>query len=749
VSGPDAPGRCAALPLAAALVGVGFTALLYQVILTRELIVSFVGNELIIGIILLAWLLLVAAGSAAGARLPDRRVTVATLAGTELALAPLMAGGLVLARLAGEQGDFPGEIASPTTALVLTAASLAPACLVLGAQFALGCKLLERAAPRAAGRVYVLEATGAVASGVLFHFVIADHLSSVVAVAALVAGNCALAAWLSAGGRSRVTPAAACALGAIFLVPVGWPGLAHRVDGALIRVRSRRDVVAWTNTRYGLWTIGRAAGQLACAHDGVPLFTDSPEPGAEIVHIGLAAHPEPRRVLLIGGGPPAIREALKHPVERLDYAELDREGIRFIARHVPEELARPLRDPRVHLRFTDGRALVKASRRAWDVIVTDLPDPTTAVINRYYTRGFFTEAARALRPGGVLLTGLSSPRATLTGERRLLVGGVWRALSRALPSQAVLPVQESLQFLATLGPPVDVAGLPPRLGERDLDTLFVTPYTLEAELNPLALAIAGEAVEGAAADAPENTDFRPIAYHLQMRLWWRQFAPREELGWLDAVTARSVRQATWIAVALALIAALVAGRRRGFAPVATGLAIALIGLLEMGVQLAVLFAFQTIAGYLYHQIGLLMTLNMLGLAVGAWLAGRLPGRRSGAILAGICALFALVCAGMPWLMRAAAAAPPFATALLGSAALLASLLTGAAFPAGVALSGGAQSRAGARLYALDLVGGALGAAAVSIVLVPLTGLDVTAGALAVLAVAALALLVPAALQARS
>jgi spermidine synthase len=735
------------LPLSAALVGIGFTSLMLQVVLARELVVSFLGNELIIGIILLSWMLLVAAGSGIGGRLLQRRSTAGLLAGLQVLMAPLMIGGLALARAAGQQGEFAGEIASPAAAMRLTVAALAPACVVLGMQFAVGCHVLGRLRQQGASQVYLLEAGGAVAAGALFHFIVADHLNATVAVLALGAVNCALAGWLAChrGQSPKVTVppsgiAVVAGLGAVVCVSlVGWPGMGLRLDRELLGLRWGQELVAWRNTRYGMWSVTRQRDQLTYSHDGLPVFSTGPEPAAEAVHLALAAHPDPQRVLMIGGGPLAIGEALKHPLRQLDYVELDRRGIEFVREHLPAELARPLDDARVRLQFTDGRAFVKAAEAAYDVIAADLPDPTTAVINRYYTEEFFAEAARALKPGGLLFTGLASPRVTLTGERGVNIGGVWRALSGEFERRALLPVGEKLHFLAGDGtvefPEAEELG--ERLVQRGVHTRFLTPFTLSAELNPLACELARQSV-AEVSRAPINSDFRPVAYYLQMRLWVRQFAPRAELGWLDAIGTGRLGWVPWALVGLLGAGALTLGRRwQGYGGAAVAVAILLVGLLEMGVQLAVIFGFQTIAGYLYHQIGLLMTLNMLGLAVGAWAGRRIPRTAASGWLLATITVFVGLCAALPWVMRAAAAAPTLATPILGAAALVASVLTGAAFPLGVVLSEGSEARSGAALYALDLVGGAAGAALISILLVPLRGLDASAWTLAVLGIAAL------------
>ncbi|MBE9470590.1 MAG: hypothetical protein IMY75_00555, partial [Chloroflexi bacterium] len=56
-----------------ALAAVGFTSTIAQVVLMRELVATFYGNELLFGLVLTAWLAWVAAGSWGLARLAERR----------------------------------------------------------------------------------------------------------------------------------------------------------------------------------------------------------------------------------------------------------------------------------------------------------------------------------------------------------------------------------------------------------------------------------------------------------------------------------------------------------------------------------------------------------------------------------------------------------------------------------------------------------------------------------------------------
>jgi spermidine synthase len=56
----------------------------------------------------------------------------------------------------------------------------------------------------------------------------------------------------------------------------------------------------------------------------------------------------------------------------------------------------------------DGRLFVKRAKSNYDVVMVDLPDPTTSVINRYYTVEFMKEVSQLLGKEGILITTVKS-----------------------------------------------------------------------------------------------------------------------------------------------------------------------------------------------------------------------------------------------------------------------------------------------------------------------------------------------------
>ncbi len=129
-----------------------------------------------------------------------------------------------------------------------------------------------------------------------------------------------------------------------------------------------------------------------------------------MVHPAAVAHPDPRRVLVIGGGDGGLaEELLKHPtVESLTLVELDREVV-DASREWLEKIHRGVfDDARVTLRFEDGADFIDGTAQRFDLVLLDLTDPETPA-GPLYTREFFERCKRALAPDGALVLHLGAP----------------------------------------------------------------------------------------------------------------------------------------------------------------------------------------------------------------------------------------------------------------------------------------------------------------------------------------------------
>ena len=127
-------------------------------------------------------------------------------------------------------------------------------------------------------------------------------------------------------------------------------------------------------------------------------------------HPALFTHPDPRSVLIIGGGDcGTLREVLKHQtVRRVDQVELDERVTRVAEQFFPS-LCESNGDPRARLHFADGiKWVADAGEGSYDVIIVDSTDPVGPAAG-LFSESFYRDCRRALSERGVLVGQSESP----------------------------------------------------------------------------------------------------------------------------------------------------------------------------------------------------------------------------------------------------------------------------------------------------------------------------------------------------
>lgn len=121
-----------------------------------------------------------------------------------------------------------------------------------------------------------------------------------------------------------------------------------------------------------------------------------------LVHPILQAHPNPRKVLIIGGGDGGtMREVVKYrALEKIVQCELD-EKVVAIAQEFFPKVASGYKDKRADLRFEDGQKFIRESGELWDAIILDLTDPIGPA-KPLFERRFYRLCAEHLTPDGFL-----------------------------------------------------------------------------------------------------------------------------------------------------------------------------------------------------------------------------------------------------------------------------------------------------------------------------------------------------------
>lgn len=124
-----------------------------------------------------------------------------------------------------------------------------------------------------------------------------------------------------------------------------------------------------------------------------------------LVHPAILFHPEPRNILVVGGGEGAVlREVLKYPsVEKAVMVDIDREVVKICRHYLPEWSMDAFDDPRVELLFLDARKYLEDTNKQFDLIYIDITEPlNNSPAYLLFTREFYRTVKQRLSENGVI-----------------------------------------------------------------------------------------------------------------------------------------------------------------------------------------------------------------------------------------------------------------------------------------------------------------------------------------------------------
>ncbi|THV02826.1 hypothetical protein K435DRAFT_852469 [Dendrothele bispora CBS 962.96] len=174
-----------------------------------------------------------------------------------------------------------------------------------------------------------------------------------------------------------------------------WPGQAMTLKvNKILHVEKSlfQDVLVFESETYGNVLV--LDGAIQCTERDEFSYQEM------ITHLPMASHPNPERVLVIGGGDGGVvREVLKYDsVKEVVLCDID-EAVPRVSKIYLPHMADVLSNPKVTVHIGDGFALLQSHTSTYDVIVTDSSDPVGPAMT-LFQKPFYQLLHDALRPGG-------------------------------------------------------------------------------------------------------------------------------------------------------------------------------------------------------------------------------------------------------------------------------------------------------------------------------------------------------------
>ncbi|KAF9886311.1 hypothetical protein FE257_011570 [Aspergillus nanangensis] len=178
-----------------------------------------------------------------------------------------------------------------------------------------------------------------------------------------------------------------------------WPGQAMslKVNQILHHEKSKyQDVLVFESSDYG--TVLVLDNVIQCTERDEFSYQEM------ITHLAMNSHPNPKKVLVIGGGDGGVlREVVKHDtVEEATLCDIDEAVIRVSKKYLPG-MSVGFQHPKVKVHIGDGFQFLKDYQNTFDVIITDSSDPEGPA-ESLFQKPYFELLRDALRDGGVITT---------------------------------------------------------------------------------------------------------------------------------------------------------------------------------------------------------------------------------------------------------------------------------------------------------------------------------------------------------
>ncbi|HQN18082.1 MAG TPA: hypothetical protein PKV86_03035, partial [Syntrophobacteraceae bacterium] len=426
----------------------GFTATIGQIVILRELLVLFYGNELSTGLIFASWLLWTAMGSGVAGHYGTRMTQSAVLLPTLLAMIALLLPVSVLwIRAARIIWAVPvGETIHPLLMLCISLSGTGLFCLASGVLFGLAWSSLAMTSGRGAGQpltIYVGEALGAALGGLFFYFILLPRVSILNAtlITSLMTLAGASVVLFLQYRRFMTRSGYPVALLAVFGIVAAGLAFSGTIDKSSRRWQWGPNLLAVRDTPFQNLALLAEAGQFSLFANGLLFFsTPDPQTAEYAVHPAMLQHQAPSKVLVIGGGVGGLLgEVLKHEgVVRIDYVEPDPEVIELAEEYLPGSATAALFDRRVHLFHADAGAFVREAESPYDMVIMQLGDPANAEMNRFYTEEFFGRITRLLEPDGIFSFAVTASTGMVGLSEAGLLQSIYSTLRTVFPEVLVI-----------------------------------------------------------------------------------------------------------------------------------------------------------------------------------------------------------------------------------------------------------------------------------------------------------------------
>ncbi len=562
----------------------GMITIVSQVVIIREFLVVFFGNELVIGVILTNWMLITAIGSYFGKYVKIKFQYIQLFIIFILIICVLPVITVFLISYLKNFVFTIGAMLSILDVLIYSFLLLLPFCLSSGMIFTILAGFYSDAEKKnLSTSIYSFESIGSLTGGLLTGFVLIYLFSGIKSLLLISIVSLLVVLYIAFKERKKkirfVTILIIILFSALFF---------SKIDRFLRQFTYiNQEIEHIKDTPYGNITITEHAEQKNVFINGNLLFdTENTINNEESVHYAMVQIERPDNILLISGGLSGqLKEILKYKVKRIDYVEINRWLYDLL-----KDSIRELKDDRVKVFINDPLVYLKEASLKYNAIIINISEPNTLELNRYFTMEFFELVKTRVVKNGVLSFKLLSSMNYMSDEELEMSSSIYNTLSSVFENVTLIPGENNYYIASDNDISINIAGI---IKDKGIDNEYVNQYYI----NDYLLKMRSESIEDSFLKNTDlNVDFKPVLYYNQIKHWMNFFPGR---FWISGIL-----------ILVVFIFFIIKSNHLTLAMFTAGFSGA-------ALEIILIFGLQVLFGNIYQYTALIFAVFMAGLAVGA------------------------------------------------------------------------------------------------------------------------------------
>lgn len=682
---------------------VGFVSQTAQIIILREVFKSFLGNEIAFGVTFAIWLIFQAAGATALSLFSKNENKIFKILFLALIIYFPLARHLLSVWTSWI--NLPsGQVVPLFHGIIFTSAIAGPLIFICGALFSAALNYNQKLALQPNEKVYVHNATGELVAGLLFSFVFSAFLShyQVIVICLLLI---IVSQIPKANRRFSLTIVTIISLALLYYAPL--------LDFASSKVSFKAKnemfkLIDSVSSQYGEISVVKTTGssQKDFFINGNYYFSYCSKDQyseAASAHSILCLHPAPKNILIFGNMP-VLKEVLLHPVESIDFVEIDPALVKTYKKHICESDKTALNDERLQIINADPAAFTASKlSNTYDMVISFAPKPVNLVSNRLYTQEFFKQVKRVLKPCGKLVVPISTDPSAQS-ERLALSMSVNATLKSVF--QHTKPTPAGLTIASDIIFDVSFTTLKKRYNSRNIDSELFHPFLFETIFDLHKQKAINDLIQKPETQSKINLVCSPVMVLKSLRVY-RHFSSDADRQIYNFFEHIRFEYFIFYALVVFLTSFYPIKKQQKPSNLSIYLAVFNCGFFAISLGIMTLFVMQSTVGAAYSLVGAQTGAFMAGIIIGSYIVIKkiIKGYYSFVALLFYGSLIALTPVALLHLHTASVYLTLTAIFIIS---ILSGAITGAVYQTALILMS-KTAKAASRIYATDLLGAVAGA----------------------------------------